>query len=62
MSFVEDILRRVRRRRARMLVLQRYPLASEMKGDERPAIERGWTGERFARIVRDGDAQKGAAS
>ena len=60
MSFVKDILRRVQRRRARMLVMQRYPLASEVS--ERPSIERGWTGERFARIVRDGDAQKGAAS
>lgn len=67
MSFVKDILRRVQRRRARMLVLQRYPLASEMKGDERPAIERGWTGELAARhmsAARDtaGEAAKGGGA
>ena len=49
MSVIEQIMRRVRRRRARMLVMQRYPLASEVS--ERPSIERGWSGELAARFL-----------
>ena len=44
------ILKWLRYRRSKMLVLQRYPLASEM----RPAIERGWTGELAAKFLRRG--------